>query len=482
MTDKPITPAPAPRWAVVGGGMLGLTLALRLAQAGRRVTVIEAAPQLGGLAGAWQLGAITWDRHYHVTLLSDRNLRRLLEELDLDAAMVWTRTRTGFYAGGRLHPLSNALDYLRLPVLGLADKLRLAATILYVARIEDARPLEHELVEPWLVRLSGRRTFERLWRPLLRAKLGENYHRTAAAFIRATIRRLYAARHAGLKHEMFGYLPGGYARLLDRFAEVLERHGVAIALGRPVARVEPTPGGSPGGRINVRFQDGGEQRYDHAVITTAAPLAARLCPALTEGERRGLDAVPYQGIVCASLLLDRPLSDNYLTYITDEAIPFTAVVEMSALVERAAFGGRSLVYLPKYVAADDPFLGASDTAIQDSFLAALARMHPSFRLPHVRAFRVSRVREVMPIPTLGYADRLPPMATSVPGVHVVSSAHIVHGTLNVNETVGLAERAAGALLAADAAIAAAVPPDSRGDCHDTLQARQALRQSVARSR
>lgn len=468
------TPAPAPRWAVVGGGMLGLTLALRLAQAGRRVTVIEAAPQLGGLAGAWQLGDVTWDRHYHVTLLSDRHLRRLLAELALDADMAWTRTRTGFYAGGRLHPLSNALDYLRLPVLGLTDKLRLAATILYAARIEDPRPLEHELVEPWLVRLSGRRTFERLWRPLLRAKLGENYHRTAAAFIWATIRRLYAARHSGLKHEMFGYLPGGYARLLGRFAAVLERHGVAIELSRPVARLEPTPGGL----VDVRFQDGGERLYDHAVITTAAPLAARLCPALTPAERRCLEAVPYQGIVCASLLLDRPLSDNYLTYITDDGVPFTAVVEMSALVDRAAFGGRSLVYLPKYVATDDPFLHASDPDIESAFLAALARMHPHFRPEHVRAFRVSRVREVMPIPTLGYADRLPPMATSVPGVHIVSSAHIVHGTLNVNETVGLAERAAGALLAAEAA-AVPVPPDSRGDRHDSASL-QAARQPVAR--
>ena len=33
----------AERWGVVGGGLLGLTLALRLAERGRRVTLIEAA-------------------------------------------------------------------------------------------------------------------------------------------------------------------------------------------------------------------------------------------------------------------------------------------------------------------------------------------------------------------------------------------------------------------------------------------------------
>lgn len=49
--------------AVVGGGILGLTVALRLAQRGDDITVVEAAEDLGGLASAWQVGDITWDRH-----------------------------------------------------------------------------------------------------------------------------------------------------------------------------------------------------------------------------------------------------------------------------------------------------------------------------------------------------------------------------------------------------------------------------------
>jgi phytoene dehydrogenase-like protein len=52
------------RWCVVG-----LTLAHRLAQAGENVTVFEAAPELGGLASAWQLGEFTWDWYYHVVML-----------------------------------------------------------------------------------------------------------------------------------------------------------------------------------------------------------------------------------------------------------------------------------------------------------------------------------------------------------------------------------------------------------------------------
>ena len=65
-------------------------------------------------------------------------------------------------------------------------------------------------------------------------------------------------------------------------------------------------------------------------------------------------------------------------------------------------------------------------------------MYPDLDDDDVLAFRVSRVRRVFAVPTLGYSDRVPPMTTSVPGpAHLVGSAQIPFGTLNVNETLGL---------------------------------------------
>ena len=73
-------------------------------------------------------------------------------------------------------------------------------------------------------------------------------------------------------------------------------------------------------------------------------------------------------------------------------------------------------------------------------------MYPEFAPEDVLCFQVSRVRHVFPLATLGYSARLPPLATSVRGLHTVSSAHILNGTLNVNETLRLAESAAAGLL------------------------------------
>ncbi len=432
--------------AVVGGGMLGLTLAHRLSQQGRPVTLYEAAPVLGGLAGAWSLpveseAPIVWDRHYHVTLLSDANTRGILRELDLDDEMEWVKTRTGYYSEGTLSSVSNALEFLRLPALNLIDKLRLGGTIWYGSRVTNWRKLEQVDVETWLRRLSGARAFRRFWLPQLRAKLGDAYTDTSAAFLWATIQRLYAARRSGLKEEMFGYVPGGYARVLERFGELLRSEGVHIELGIPIAKVESDALG-----VAVTRGDGEVDHFDDVVVTAAAPLAARLCPGLAPAESAALARVRYQGIVCASLVLRRPLEGYYLTYIADE-VPFTTVIEMSSFVDPRHFGGHTLVYLPKYLAPDDPFFDADDDEVRARFLPALFRLYPYLVEDDVLAFRVSRVRNVFAISTLGHSERVPPLHTSQPGIHLCGSAQIVNGTLNVDEAVALAERCARRLSA-----------------------------------
>ena len=353
-----------------------MTLALRLSQQGKAVTLFEASPSLGGLAGAWRLGDVIWDRHYHVSLSSDAYLRSLLRELGLEKEMRWTTTRTGFYIDSELYSLSTTLEFLKFPVLGLVDKLRLGATILYASTVTDWKMLETIPVTEWLEKWSGRTVLDKVWIPLLRAKLGDNYRETSAAFIWASIARMYAARRGGMKKESFGYVPGGYACVIHRFADTLERAGVKCRMGKPVKTLIS---GESGG-VRVDLLDGTREIFDQSVVTVAAPLVLRLCPQLSAAEKSQLSNIKYQGIICASLLLKQPLSNFYITNIADRSVPYTAVIEMTALVPREHFGGRSLVYLPMYLPSDAPEFKLTDEQLQH-WLSGVARENVSSLRP-----------------------------------------------------------------------------------------------------
>ncbi len=414
-----------------------MSLAAKLTGQGHQVTILEAAPRSGGLAAPARIGDYTWDRFYHVVLLSDEYLRALLDELGLTERLHWTPTRTGFYIDGRLRSLSSTLEFLTFPALGLLDKARLGATILYASRIREWARLEAVLASAWLKRWSGKRAWDRLWLPLLRAKLGDNAEVASAAFIWAIIARMYGARRTGMKRETFGYVEGGYASVLQRFDEHLGGLGVESIYDARATEVRST-----NGRVQVATASGSRE-FDNVILTIPCSRIADVCPQLTEPEQSRLRAVRYQGIVCAALLLERPLADYYITNITDARVPFTAVIEMTALVDRRHFGGHALVYLPKYLTQQEPFWEKTDAQIEAEFLSALEEMYPHFRREQVKVCQVSRVREMLAVTTLNYsAMLLPPTGTTVERVFVVNSAQIANGTLNVNETLGLADRKA----------------------------------------
>lgn len=440
---------------VVGGGVLGLTLADDLARRGHRPVVLESAGSPGGLASSETIGGYEWDRFYHVILESDLHLRGLLQQIGLADALRWGTTRTGFYAQGRLHSLSSSIDYLRFPLLGLADKVRLGATILRASHTSDWQSLEAISVADWLRRWSGRRVFERLWLPLLRSKLGEHWRDTSAAFIWAIIRRMYAARRSGLKTERFGYVEGGYQQILSALVGAAEAHGVTIRCNARVSEVRRS-----GEAVEVRLATGERLTANAAVLTVPCGTIATLCPTLTSPERDRLGRVLYLGVVCGAVLLKRPLADYYVTNITDPGLPFTGVIEMTSLVDRSRFGGHHLVYLPQYLSQQAAEWRSSDAELRERFLAGLDRMYPGFSREDVIDFKISRAKEVLAVSTLNYSrDAMPKVSTSLSGVFIVNSAQIAAGTLNVNETIGVArsgaESVAGALSAGHNGVAVA---------------------------
>ncbi len=430
-------------WAVVGGGMLGLTTAWRLIHRGFRVTLLEAGPELGGLTSAWSVGDVVWDRFYHVILNSDSHLRALLADIGLESEISWIQTRTGFYTDGKLYSLSSSVEFLKFPPLSLFQKFRLGGTIFYASKLKDWRRLEQIPVEKWLRSLSGNSTFEKIWLPLLKAKLGDAYKRTSAAFIWSYIDRMYKARRSGMKREMFGYIPGGYCRILETFAEKLKAKGASIRTSSPVQVVQKD---NASGKLVVHYgRDHTVESFDRVVMTVPNPVILASCRGLSEGERQSLAATEYLGVVCTSMLLDRPLTGYYVTNITDGWVPLTGIIEMTAIVDPKHLGGKHLIYLPRYLMSDSPGFDESDEQVHQRCVATLEKMHPQFRREQVLGLQTARARYVMALPTMNYSKNLPSVRASVPGLYLLNSSQITKGNLNVNETIEVVDSHIGEL-------------------------------------
>ena len=431
------------KWGIVGGGIMGMTLAHRLTQQGQQVTIFEAAPELGGLVSSWKMPTgsgknkeeIEWDKFYHVILLSDFRTRNILKDIGLEDKIEWVETKTGFYINGKLYSMSDTIEFLKFPTLNLIDKFRLGLTIIVASRIKNWKRLEKIPVTTWLKRWSGTNTYNKIWLPLLRAKLGESYTKTSAVFIWATIQRLYGARRSGLKKEMFGFVPGGYKVVIEAFKHTLLNESVQIRTNTSVTEVKTGADNKP----LIKLTDDSVESFDEVIVTLPSPIATRLCTGLSPNEIQKLNNIEYLGVICVAVLMDKPISDFYITNITDGRFPFTGIIEMTALVNKAYLDGHTLIYLPKYVSTEDPLFKQSDEEIRDYFISNFKNMYPLITDDNIKFAGVARAKHVITVAKLNYSETLPGIRTSVPNVYIVNTSHIIDGTLNVNETVRVAE-------------------------------------------
>ncbi|MEO8416360.1 MAG: NAD(P)/FAD-dependent oxidoreductase [Ginsengibacter sp.] len=421
-------------WGIIGGGMLGMTLALRLTEQGHKVTMYESAGKVGGLTSSWEMDGDVWDRFYHVILMSDLNTRKILKEIGLEDDLRWVTTRTGFYSNGKLYSMSNIIEFFKFPPINLVDKFRLGLTIFAASKIKDWEKLENILVADWLTRWSGKRVFEKIWLPLLKAKLGENYKNTSAAFIWTTIQRMYAARKSGLKKEMFGYVTGGYEKINQRFADHLLKSGVNIQYNSKVKSVKKISD-----KMLEVVTDNCTEAFDNVISTLSSQASVMIADQLTQSEKQKHRAVKYLGVICPSILLKKSISPFYVTNITDKWPPFTGIIEMTALIDKKEVNNRNLIYLPKYVNPDDPLFEEDDASLRKIFLGALYKMYPEISGDDLLFWGVSKARVVFALPTINYSKNIPGITTSLGNYYIINSAQIINGTLNVNETVQVAE-------------------------------------------
>ena len=428
--------------AIIGGGIMGICLGYYLSKEGIQVEIFEASPILGGLAGPMILeDGTAIDRFYHAILSSDRNLRELGAELGLTDQFRFKETKMGFFHNGKIYSMNNVIEFLRFPPLGWIDRFRLGITVLYAQFVKDWKTLESISVEEWLLRLSGKGTYQNIWRPMLKAKFDGGFNDTPATYIWSRLVRMKSTRSGANQKEEAGHLIGGYITLIKAMAERIENAGGIIHLRKPVQEIEIADGRAVGLRI-----DGEIYHFDSVVATLQTPIFQRLIPNAPPEYHHFLSQTDYLGIIAPLLVLDRPLTGYWTLNITDDKVPFTGVIETTTYIDPKYVGGHHLVYLPKYTAPGSSWQKMDDDEIREIWLKNIEEMFPEFDRGWIRYFLVHRERFVEPLHRVNQTYLIPEIKTPVENLYLATTAQIYPALTNGESVSKYARQVANSIV------------------------------------
>jgi len=324
------------RVVVIGAGAMGLAAAYHALKRGHSVTVLEAAPEPGGMAAHFDLAGLSIERYYHFVCKSDRSTFDLLAELGLGDAMRWVPTSMGYYMDGKLRSWGDPISLISFPDLSVIQRLRYGAMMFFETKRRDWRDLENVSAKDWITRWCGRRVYEKLWAPLFKLKFFEYADNISAAWIWTRIKRIGTSRRSLFQEEL-GYIDGGSETLVHALMRAIAQLGGVVRLKAPVTRITVTGDAVTGVLV------GDEQITADAVISTVpTPLVPRLLPDLPISERARYEAIANIGVVCVVFRLKRSITPHFWVNISDRRFEIPGIVEFSNLRPT----GDTVVYIP----------------------------------------------------------------------------------------------------------------------------------------
>jgi protoporphyrinogen oxidase len=444
---EPGAPAAQPlKVAVVGGGLAGLVAAWDLARAGHSVTVYEKYPVFGGLASAFALRGTHLERFYHHIFATDLDLLALVDELELQRALVWNDENSANWRAGRTASISPAWKLLLWPDLSLWSRFKLAFWSKWVSLQKDWRPYDGVTAKAWIVAHMGAQVWQVMWEPLFCAKFGDAADKVSMTWFYGRLSSRFGPAKPGVPAGKLGYLMGSTQVLVDALLARLAGLGVELRASHPVSAVQ-----AEGGRVTGVRCRGADEAYDAVLCTCATPeFLAQAGAILPDGLRRDLQAFRYHGSVVAVLELDRSVTSAYWTSVLDKDKPFLAVIEHTRMIAPQNYGGAHIVYLARYLDTADPFFRAPDAQVLAEFYAAVRDVLPVFDPAYVTKAHVMRADYTQPIVTPGYGSRIPGHRLPVKGLYLANLTQIFPEDRGMSYSVALGHKAA-ALIAEDAA-------------------------------
>ena len=234
---------------VVGAGVAGLAAAAALAQAGKRVTVLERKPYVGGRASSYEhpaLGEVVDSQH--VLLGCCTNLIEMCEQAGIAEKIRWYDEQTFLEPSGRVSriatsdlpaPLHYAPSFLEMPMLGWKDKLGVARGLMEFVRGYPAQ--DEESVEQWLRRTGQTElSIRHFWRPIVMATLNDSVEHCSTRYAGKVFHELFVKSSVGGK---LGIPTAPLSEFYLGAARLVEAHGGAVQLRAGVESVAQQAGG-----------------------------------------------------------------------------------------------------------------------------------------------------------------------------------------------------------------------------------------------
>ena len=429
--------------AIIGAGYTGMVAAMRLAEAGYRVTILERGQTIGGLASDFVVEGASLERAYHHLFKTDTHIRRMAKELGIDDKLKWHDSAQSLYYGGKLYPFKGALDLIRFKPLKFHNRIRAGLVVLYLQRSKNWQKLQHVTAYEWMKKAGGKQVAEVIWEPLLKGKFDEYYDKVSMAWLWARIHIRAQSRESG--GEKLGYFDGGFQVFTDALVTRLKELGIDVQTGVEIASL----GNTTDKRVVITLADKKTRTYDACIATTPSYVFAKLIEknkVIKPSYLKKLNSIKYLGARLLIFSSTQEISPYYWHNINDLDLPFLVFIHHTKLIDKKAYNNKYIYYIATYVPHDHKLFTCNDDELEKLWFGSLQKVFPHFDKNKVREKHFFRFANAQHIVQGDYSKVIPDYSTPLSNVYLSNFSQIYPEDRGTNYAIREGEKIANIIL------------------------------------
>jgi protoporphyrinogen oxidase len=428
---------------IIGSGYTGLITAMRLAQGGNTVTILERGVTIGGLASDFTVEGASLERAYHHLFKTDEHIINMADELNVGDKLQWHDSSISIYYDGKVYPFKGALDLIRFSPLSFFNRIRAGLVVLYLQKTKNWQKLQSVSAYDWMLRKSGKQVTQVIWEPLLKGKFDTYYDKVSMAWLWARIHIRAQSREVG--GEKLGYFDGGFQVFTDALVQKLDELGVTIKTGVEISSLTTAADKT----VTVTFADGQKSTFDACVATTPSYVFAKLIeknqgvdPAYVEK----LNGISYLGARLLIFSSDQDLSPFYWHNINDIQLPFLVFINHTRLIDKSNYGGKYIYYIATYKPHDHKLFTCTDEELEVTWFKALKQIFPAFDANKIHEKHFFRFANAQHIVDKDYVNKIPDYVTPLENIYLANFSQIYPEDRGTNYAVREGKKLADLLM------------------------------------
>jgi protoporphyrinogen oxidase len=398
---------------VLGGGLAGLSAGYRLSKEGRRVSVVEADPFVGGLSRTVNVGEFLFDLGGHRFVTKDKGVE-LVVKLLMEGELITVSRSSKIYLRNKFfdYPLTpkNALSGLGMLTVAriLADysleRLRSVAGNGRCVSLED-----------WVVKNFGRTMFNIYFKEYSEKVWGIDCQSISEKWVEKRIRGLslakalknaffkFSGREIPTLADTFLYPRRGIGRIAQRLREEVERENSvhtsapAVAVGHDGRKVRS---------VTIRHPEG-DQVVEPGNVVSTIPMPAlvkMMDPAPPQEVLEAAGRLRYRDLLLVAVIVGRDrVTDQTWIYIPEKKIPFGRIHEPKNWSAEMAPTGKTLLVVEYFCFRGDDTWNASDEELSRTTAKGLETLG-FIKEAEVTGTEVLRIPGAYPLFELGFEE------------------------------------------------------------------------------